>query len=672
MYKVKIKKACGGTYKKMEEGGYSNEPLEPSNFMGPVPVEEANIEVEKGESAFGDINGDTFAELMFFGGKRHHSGGTPVSVPPGTFIFSDTAKLRIKDPEILEKFFNIKNPRKKGYTPAEISKQYKDFNKHIEEVKSGEGDDIKVTTSAVMVDNITNKLGALALIQESMKGFPDGIPSFAESVMGTLGLDPNELVQMMAQQEGTPVNEQMQQEQMMAQQQDPRGESVQVDMPQEQMMEKGGMYKYQNGGQNSIYENPDKIAIYKNLDMLTQFMPNHDNTDLNTFKRNWANYNVNKGVFGSMEEAMENWQYETKYGDNPYGNLYKGEGAGGNRAGVTQFKKLLKDEFEYDGQSISDGSVDEIWNTFLRAYENPTDKNKEEWNTVNSKLDSPWSAGWFPGTDENQLKGLNSILKERHRADDGVAENEDNAIISQRARSLMAKDKEIIEFLLNLKGDDRITGSQRIDLENKLPNINKALKDERVGWKEGALDDMTPFGRNMTLGMSLLASDNFGSGSGMSGPGAMATASQLTKRLDKHWHQEYASGTNYEDELTKRIDLVNNYLGDNKIKQIDKTSDGNDSSLYTASPSENPGVNIFEIDDLNSLYTPQAASTSINIEPVETEEVDNNTQAIDDTTGYGASGIIVSDTIPDWYVTDTGNYKKGGKVKRVIRVKKYK
>ena len=77
---------------------------------------------------------------MFFGGKRHHSGGTPVNVPPGTFIFSDTAKLRIKDPELLEKFFNIKNPKKKGYTPAEISKQYKDFNKHMETIKDSTSD----------------------------------------------------------------------------------------------------------------------------------------------------------------------------------------------------------------------------------------------------------------------------------------------------------------------------------------------------------------------------------------------------------------------------------------------------------------------------------------------------------------------------------------------------
>lgn len=224
MYKVRIKKACGGTHKKMQDGGYSDESMEANSYMGPVDREDANIEVEKGESAFGDINGDSFAELMFFGGKRHHSGGTPVNVPPGTFIFSDTAKLRIKDSELLEKFFNIKNPKKKGYTPAEISKQYKDFNKHMETIKDSTSDELAVGTAYEMINGIKDKLGALALIQESMKGFPDGIPSFAESAIAGLGMDPQELVQRMMPQE--------QQQPMQA----PMGE-----------MKYGGLPKAQNG-----------------------------------------------------------------------------------------------------------------------------------------------------------------------------------------------------------------------------------------------------------------------------------------------------------------------------------------------------------------------------------------------------------------------------------------
>ena len=206
MYKVKIKKACmecGGTY---QEGGASKENMKINSHMGPIKREEANIEVEKGESAFGDINGDSYAELMFFGGKRHHSGGTPVSVPPGTFIFSDTKKLKIKDADLLEKFFNIKNPKKSGYTPAEISKQYKNFNEYLETLKDPDSDNVKIATAYEMVGSITTKLGALALIQEAMKGFPDGVPSFAESAMGMLGLNPEELAESMSP-KGYPKNE---------------------------------------------------------------------------------------------------------------------------------------------------------------------------------------------------------------------------------------------------------------------------------------------------------------------------------------------------------------------------------------------------------------------------------------------------------------------------------
>jgi hypothetical protein len=37
---------------------------------------------------------------MNIGGEKHSNGGTPLNVPEGTFVFSDTKKMRIKDPEI--------------------------------------------------------------------------------------------------------------------------------------------------------------------------------------------------------------------------------------------------------------------------------------------------------------------------------------------------------------------------------------------------------------------------------------------------------------------------------------------------------------------------------------------------------------------------------------------
>ena len=63
------------------------------NTMGPIPREEATIEVERGEVVVGDTNQDGFLELFTFGGKPHSQGGTPVDVPPGSFIYSNTRKL---------------------------------------------------------------------------------------------------------------------------------------------------------------------------------------------------------------------------------------------------------------------------------------------------------------------------------------------------------------------------------------------------------------------------------------------------------------------------------------------------------------------------------------------------------------------------------------------------
>jgi hypothetical protein len=154
------------------------------NTMGAVPVEEANIEVEGGETVVGDINKDGFLEQFTFVGKRHSQGGMPVNIPEGSFIFSDTKKLKIKDKELLESLFGLKE-KKGGYTPAEIAKKYQ-INQFVQDLKSEDTDAIQKRSAAEMLKKNTQKLGMLALVQESMKGFPDGIPAIAESVMAGL------------------------------------------------------------------------------------------------------------------------------------------------------------------------------------------------------------------------------------------------------------------------------------------------------------------------------------------------------------------------------------------------------------------------------------------------------------------------------------------------------
>jgi hypothetical protein len=153
------------------------------NTISAVPRDKANIEAEGGETIVGDINNDGYLEHQTIIGKRHTQGGVPLNVPEGSFIFSDTKKMTIKDPEVLA-IFGMK-PNKAGYTPAEIAKKY-NINDFIAILKDESKDNYAKETAQIMLQSNLKKLGMLALIQESMKGFPDGVPAIAESVMGEM------------------------------------------------------------------------------------------------------------------------------------------------------------------------------------------------------------------------------------------------------------------------------------------------------------------------------------------------------------------------------------------------------------------------------------------------------------------------------------------------------
>jgi hypothetical protein len=142
-----------------------------------VPRDEANIEAEARETIYGDFDGDGGLEHMLIGGERHYNGGTPLNVPEGSFVFSDTPKMKIKDPEIL-KYFGLPG-KKGGYTPAEIAKRY-DVNKYKAIIEDPNADERDKSTASLMANNLKTKLSKLAVIQESMKGFPQGMPSVAQ------------------------------------------------------------------------------------------------------------------------------------------------------------------------------------------------------------------------------------------------------------------------------------------------------------------------------------------------------------------------------------------------------------------------------------------------------------------------------------------------------------
>lgn len=169
-----------------------NDPeLKVKKHLGPTDRENANLEAEKGETVITNLQGEGIPEFYVIDGKRHSEGGTPLNLPPNSFIFSRDKALAIKDKEVL-KMFN--KPAKGSYTPAELSKTF-DLNKYRQILLDPSADKIQIETAELMIKNFMYKLGALALAQESLKGFPNGVPAVAQAYMEQANIRPEELVQ---------------------------------------------------------------------------------------------------------------------------------------------------------------------------------------------------------------------------------------------------------------------------------------------------------------------------------------------------------------------------------------------------------------------------------------------------------------------------------------------
>jgi hypothetical protein len=157
--------------------------LETSKYITAVPRDEANLEAEGGETVYGDINGDGMPEHKTIKGPRHSAGGVPLKLPDDTFIFSDTKSMRVKEPEFLAMF----GKKSGSYTPADLAKQY-DVEKYRKILQDPNTDALDRKTAEIMLKNFSLKLGALALAQESKKGFPQGIPAVARPYMDAMGI----------------------------------------------------------------------------------------------------------------------------------------------------------------------------------------------------------------------------------------------------------------------------------------------------------------------------------------------------------------------------------------------------------------------------------------------------------------------------------------------------
>jgi hypothetical protein len=116
-------------------------------------------------------------------GPRHSQGGVPLKLPDDTFIFSDTKSMKFKEPEFLAMFGKVNG----SYTPAQLAKQY-DLEKYRKILEDPDSDILARKTAELMLRNYTLKLGALALAQESKKGFPQGIPAVARPYMDAMGI----------------------------------------------------------------------------------------------------------------------------------------------------------------------------------------------------------------------------------------------------------------------------------------------------------------------------------------------------------------------------------------------------------------------------------------------------------------------------------------------------
>jgi hypothetical protein len=234
-----------------------------SRTLQPVAREGANLEAEKNETVVTN-DGSNMPAFYTIGGKRHYEGGTPLNLPDDSFIFSDTKAMKIKDPAILKKFGL--SPKDGGYTPAAISKKY-DLNPYRKILQDPDSDKLERKTAEMMLKNYTMKLGELALIQESMKGFPQEIPLISKPYMEANGISEEELLPQKAQPQQQPTEEYADYEEVEQGNQMPSempsGEPIAQPMQDEQMMQMGQEQMMAYGG----YPMEDYFFPYNPVEM---------------------------------------------------------------------------------------------------------------------------------------------------------------------------------------------------------------------------------------------------------------------------------------------------------------------------------------------------------------------------------------------------------------------
>ncbi len=164
-------------YNHMSENPYE-EPIQSVSEKEETPEDPHVLEAEGGETIMKPTG-----EMLNITGDRHSEGGvkmTDKQAPTGSFLFSDTAKLKIGGAQLVP--FG-KSPNGKKFTPAALSKQYPTIP-WMQKLKDPFADNYARRTADLMLQNNKKKLAELAMVQESMKGFPNGIPEIAKPYVG--------------------------------------------------------------------------------------------------------------------------------------------------------------------------------------------------------------------------------------------------------------------------------------------------------------------------------------------------------------------------------------------------------------------------------------------------------------------------------------------------------
>lgn len=148
------------------------------------PDEQYTVMAENNETAIGDFDQDGELEFQKISGDFHSapSGGTALTdkqLPSKSYIFPQTKKMYIKDPEFL-KSMGV-TPKKSGMSPADISKRF-NVMEDKKVLDDPFADDMSKKTARLNKDGKEAKLQKLAEYVEAMKNNPQGQPNIHGSL----------------------------------------------------------------------------------------------------------------------------------------------------------------------------------------------------------------------------------------------------------------------------------------------------------------------------------------------------------------------------------------------------------------------------------------------------------------------------------------------------------